>query len=105
MLLNYLCNRSVYRTDPIILVYNPENKDNDPNNPITNWVLLRTNLPDTVSVNIIAKLYRLRWQVELGYKSLKTSSSFDSGVCGDFYLCKCFMSASIITYTKTFPIR
>lgn len=96
---NYCFDIKIKGGDRIILVYNPENKDNDPNNPITNWVLLRTNLPDTVSVNIIAKLYRLRWQVELGYKSLKTSSSFDSGVCGDFYLCKCFMSASIITYT------
>ena len=72
----------------LLALYNPQTK-------IHNFFI--TNLsPEQVSLQEIGDLYRLRWQVELGFKELKSYSSLKPFLSGNEYIITGFAVMSLI---------
>lgn len=67
-----------------------------------NWFLVITNVPeDMLTVETIGELYRLRWQIELQFKALKSSMDFDKfGKAGKYYF-KCLFYGKLIMLLLT----
>lgn len=61
------------------------------------WFLVITNVPeDMLSLETICELYRLRWQIELNFKALKSGLNFDRfSNCGENYF-KCLLYGKLI---------
>jgi len=64
---------------------------------LLDWFLVITNVPeDMLSVDTICELYRLRWQIELQFKALKSSLDFEKfGKVGVNYF-KCLLFGKLI---------
>lgn len=57
---------------------------------LLDWYIVITNVPsDMLSINTLCELYRLRWQIELQFKALKSSLDFDkfSNVGENYFQC------------------
>jgi len=70
-----------------------------------NWFLVITNVAeDMLTVETIGELYRLRWQIELQFKALKSSMNFDKfGKAGEHYF-KCLFYGKLIMILLTMRI-
>ena len=60
-----------------------------------NWLI--TNLPQEVPVNAIFSLFRLRWQIELAFKDLKSHNNFRGARTNSQALTETFVWASLFT--------
>jgi hypothetical protein len=69
---------------------------------LLDWFLLITNVSDDMlTINTIGELYRLRWQIELQFKALKSSMDFDIyGNMGENYF-KCIFYGKLIMVILT----
>jgi Transposase DDE domain len=72
---------------------------------LLNWFLVITNVPeDMLTVETIGELYRLRWQIELQFKALKSSMDFDKfGKAGEHYF-KCLFYGRLTMLLLTMRI-
>lgn len=62
----------------LVLIFNPKNKSFKPNKQKSYWVFLDTNLSSNFNIEVVASLYRLRWQIELTFLSHKSLGSIES---------------------------
>lgn len=61
------------------------------------WFLVITNVPqDCLGIETICELYRLRWQIELQFKALKSSMDFDKFSKAGKYYFKCLFYGKLI---------
>lgn len=69
------------------------------------WFIVITNVPeDMLCIETISELYRLRWQIELSFKALKSGLSFDKfSNCGENYF-KCLLYGKLIFMSLTMNI-
>jgi len=69
------------------------------------WFIVITNVPDDMlCIETICELYRLRWQIELSFKALKSGLSFDKfSNCGENYF-KCLLYGKLIFMSLTMNI-
>lgn len=72
---------------------------------LLDWLLVITNVPeDMLSAETICELYRLRWQIELQFKALKSSMDFEKfGKAGENYF-KCLFYGKLIMILLTMKI-
>ena len=62
----------------LLLIYNPKNKSFNPNKQRCHWVFLNTNLSLDFNIDVVASLYRLRWQIEIMFLANKSLGSIES---------------------------
>ena len=62
----------------LLLIYNPKNKSFNPNKQRSYWVFLNTNLSLDFNIEVVASLYRLRWQIEIMFLAHKSLGSIES---------------------------
>lgn len=69
------------------------------------WFLVITNVSaDILSLETVCELYRLRWQIELSFKALKSGLNFDKfSNCGEDYF-KCLLYGKLIFVILTMDI-
>lgn len=72
---------------------------------LLDWFLVITNVEeDKLSVETICELYRLRWQIELQFRALKSSMDFDKfGNAGEHYF-RCLLFSKLIMLILTMRI-
>jgi IS4 transposase len=70
-----------------------------------NWFIVITNVPeDMLTVKTIVELYRLKWNIELIFKALKSSFDFDKFGKACFYYFKCLLYGRLIVVLFTMRI-
>lgn len=69
------------------------------------WFLVITNVSvDMLTLETICELYRLRWQIELSFKALKSGLDFDTfSNCGESYF-KCLLYGKLIFILLTMDV-
>lgn len=69
---------------------------------LLDWLLVITNVSeDMLSIRTICELYRLRWQIELLFKALKSSMDFEKfGNTGEYYF-KCLFYGKLVMLLLT----
>ena len=81
-------------------IYQPGNKNNKENSDDkAHWVSFYTNLPLSIDINAVGALYRLRWQIELQFKALKSFNAVGQMSHLSNEMCQVFLYASIIVHS------
>lgn len=65
------------------------------------YVMLVTALPDSLSATTVLALYRMRWQIELAFKRLKSLGHIDALPCRDEQLARVWLLAHLIAAVIT----
>lgn len=83
----------------VLMIFNPTNKSFDETKKKSAWVYFDTNIPDSIFIELVSVLYRVRWQIEIKFKCIKSHGGMDKGPDLNRYTSDFFVSASIIADT------
>lgn len=83
----------------VLMIFNPTNKSFDETKKKSAWVYFDTNLPDSIFFELVSVIYRVRWQIEIKFKCLKSHAGMENGPDLNRYTSDFFVSATIIADT------
>lgn len=67
--------------------------------PLNHWTIVITNLPSSVEAEVLLQLYRLRWQIELFFKMMKTFLNLRKIEAVNLYRARVSLYVSLIALT------